>query len=87
MSDGFQRILDDARLASIVLARTSTTDKNAALEAIAAAIDANSERIVTANSSDYARSEADGMEAGLLDRLRLTPERVAGLASAVRDLI
>lgn len=87
MSDGFQRILDDARLASIVLARTSTTDKNAALEAIAVAINANSERIVTANSSDYVRSEADGMEAGLLDRLRLTPERVAGLASAVRDLI
>ena len=86
MSDGFQRILDDARTASIVLARTGTTDKNAALGAIATALVENTERIVSANDSDYARGVADGMEAGLLDRLRLTTERVAALSSAVIDI-
>ena len=86
MSDGFQRILDDAKSASIVLARTGTSEKNAALDAIATALVANTDRIVEANAGDYARSEADGMESGLLDRLRLTSERVAALASAVRDI-
>ena len=86
MSDGFQHILDDAKSASFVLARTGTTEKNAALHEIASALVANTDRIVEANAGDYARSEADGMEAGLLDRLRLTSERVAALASAVRDI-
>lgn len=87
MSDAFLSILDDAKSASIVLARTGTSVKNEALEAIAAALEANSARIVNANAEDCARGKADGMEAGLLDRLMLTPERVAGLASAVRDII
>ncbi|MEY4397129.1 MAG: hypothetical protein RLZZ40_885 [Actinomycetota bacterium] len=87
MSDGFQTILEDAKDASIVLASTGTDVKNAALESIALALVANTARIVGANAEDYARGEAGGMEAGLLDRLSLTDERVAGLASAVRDII
>ena len=47
-ADGFQTILDDAREASIVLARATTTHKNAALESIAAALVANTDRIVEA---------------------------------------
>ena len=87
MTDAFLDILENAKSASVVLARTGTADKNAALEAIAVALLANSERIVAANKSDVARGEADGMEAGLLDRLRLNPERIAALATAVRDII
>lgn len=87
MTDGFQAILEDAKSASIALARTGTDVKNAALDAIATALVANSDRIVTANADDYARGVADGMEPGLLDRLKLTTERVAGLADAVRDII
>ncbi len=87
MTDAFLSILEDAKTASIALANAGTDTKNSALEAIALALVANSDRIVDANDSDYVRAEADGMEAGLLDRLRLTTERVSSLATSVRDII
>lgn len=87
MSDTFLAILDDAKTASIELARAGTDAKNAALEAIATALLDNSDRIVAANALDVARGEADGMEPGLLDRLRLTDARVSALADAVREII
>jgi len=86
MTDAFQQILDDAREASVVLAQTPTTVKNQALLAIATALDENSDRIVTANAHDLNLSRSDGMAEGLLDRLALSPERVTGLALAVRDI-
>jgi len=87
MTDRFIDILDDARSASIVLARTTTAAKNEALEAIALALLAHTDRIVEANALDLDRAERDGMEAGLVDRLRMTNDRVNALASAVRDII
>ncbi len=87
MSDTFLAILDDAKTASIELARAGTHAKNAALEAIATALLDNADRIVAANALDVARGEADGMEPGLLDRLRLTDARVSALADAVREII
>jgi len=87
MSDDFQRILEDAQSASVVLAQTPTATKNAALENIASILLANTDEIVAANELDIARGEADGMSDGLLDRLRLTPDRVLGLAGAVRHII
>lgn len=87
MSDMFLAILDDAKTASIELARAGTDAKNAALEAIARALLDNADRIVAANALDVARGEADGMEPGLLDRLRLTDARVSALADAVREII
>jgi glutamate-5-semialdehyde dehydrogenase len=86
MTDAFQRILDDARAASVVLAQTPTTIKNQALSAIAVALEENSDRIVTANAHDLNLSRSDGMAEGLLDRLALSPERVTNLALAVRDI-
>jgi glutamate-5-semialdehyde dehydrogenase len=87
MADAFLAILEDAKSASIVLARTGTTAKNFALESIAAALGKNSAQIVAANVADCSAAEASGMEASLLDRLRLTPERVSALATSVRDII
>lgn len=87
MTDAFINLLDDARSAAIIMARTSTTDKNAALAAIADALEANAPVILDANARDVARGEVDGMDAGLLDRLRLTPERVTALANATRAII
>ena len=86
MTDAFQQILDDARAASLVLAQTPTTVKNQALLAIATALEENSDRVVTANAHDLNLSRSDGMAEGLLDRLALSPERVTGLALAVRDI-
>lgn len=79
--------LEAAQRASRVLATKSTADKNKALAAIADVIDANHEVILEANARDIAAGEATGMSAGLLDRLRFTPERLIALAEAVRDVI
>lgn len=87
MTDAFLAILDDAKYASVVLGQASTTVKNDALENIAAALIANTDAIVAANESDVARGIAEGMAEGLLDRLRLTPDRVMNLAASVRDII
>ncbi len=87
MTDRFLAILENARTASVELARTSTTVKNAALNAVAAALIANSDRIVAANADDLARGKSNGLDDGLLDRLRLSPARVTSLADAVRDII
>lgn len=87
MSDAFQSLLDEAKIASVALAQASTTVKNAALGAIAEALVANTDSIVAANAVDIARGEKDGMSDGLLDRLRLTPVRVANLAAAARDIV
>lgn len=87
MADAFLAILEDAKSASIVLARTGTAAKNLALESIAAALEEGSAQIVEANVADCSAAGASGMEASLLDRLRLTPERVSALATSVRDII
>ncbi len=76
-----------AKAASPQLARTSTQVKNAALDAMAAALVDSRERIIAANEEDLERARAEGVSTALQDRLTLTPERIDGMASALRDLI
>jgi glutamate-5-semialdehyde dehydrogenase len=61
-------------------------EKRSALLAIADAVEAASEEIVVANAEDLERGRANGLSAGLQDRLRLDDQRVSALASAVRDV-
>ena len=68
-----------AKAASVVLARASTDLKNRALGAIANAIRARESEILAANAQDCANA-SPRIE---IDRLRLTPERVAGMARDV----
>jgi glutamate-5-semialdehyde dehydrogenase len=75
-----------ARAASRRLALLTRADKDAALRALADALDAATERIVAANAEDLARGRERGMAPGLLDRLALDPARVAGVAQALRDV-
>ena len=79
--------LEAARAASTVLATVTTDQKNAALLAIASAVEAGADRIVPANELDLANGRENGLAVGLLDRLTLTPQRLAGLASAVREIV
>ncbi|MDX1433864.1 MAG: glutamate-5-semialdehyde dehydrogenase [Gammaproteobacteria bacterium] len=74
----------EARGASRVLARASTADKNAALEAIAGAIEARSGEILEANAEDLRAARRDGLDAALLDRLELDEARVAAMAAGLR---
>ncbi len=54
--------------------------------AIADALEAATGAIVAANERDLQQGVADGLNEGLLDRLRLDPARVAAIAAAVRDV-
>ncbi|WP_018155652.1 glutamate-5-semialdehyde dehydrogenase [Demetria terragena] len=75
-----------ARTASRELALLPRADKDRALEVLANAVKSASERILAANSEDITRGEAGGLRANLVDRLRLTPDRVDAVAEALRSL-
>jgi glutamate-5-semialdehyde dehydrogenase len=88
-ADERDAVLDVARRgreAAVVL-RTLTRDrKDAALRAIADALDAATDRIVTANADDVARATANGTDPAIVDRLTVTPDRLHAIADAVRDV-
>jgi glutamate-5-semialdehyde dehydrogenase len=72
----------EAKRASLTLARASTDQKNLALMAIARALRAQQSSILASNAHDCANADAR-IE---IDRLRLTPERVAGMARDVEAI-
>ena len=72
------------REASRRLATTPTDLKNAALEAIADAIEAESDAILAVNGPELERAERNGISGAFLDRMTLTPERIASMAGDVR---
>src|SRR5258708_6963945 len=74
-----------ARTASRKLARASAEQKNAALYAIADALDANSETILAANQLDLADGKTNSLSAALLDRLSLQG-RLGAIAQDVREV-
>ncbi|PDQ34403.1 MAG: glutamate-5-semialdehyde dehydrogenase [Candidatus Lumbricidophila eiseniae] len=76
-----------AKEASRKLARATSAEKNAALATIAAQLRAAAPRIVAANAEDLARGRAEGLSAGLLDRLTLTTARIEAIAEAVGEVI
>ncbi|MDE5858989.1 MAG: glutamate-5-semialdehyde dehydrogenase, partial [Oscillospiraceae bacterium] len=65
----------------------STEQKNKALAAIEAALTENTEKILAANKIDLEAAVENGMSAALQDRLKLTPERIKGIAAGVADVI
>src|SRR5919112_1199690 len=75
-----------AKAASRELATLDTATKNAALEAMAAALEQRAHEILEANQRDMEAGEEAGLHSGLLDRLKLTQERVAGVAADVRKI-
>ncbi len=75
-------ISQDARRAARALAPLDGAAKDRALEAVAQAIERSADAILTSNALDVAA--AQGERPSIVDRLTLTPERVRGLADAVR---
>ena len=75
-----------ARRASRRLALLSRAGKDAALRAMADALDLAAPEIIAANAEDIARGRAEGLAEGLIDRLRLDQARVGALAEALRDI-
>ena len=84
--DYMTRLGRAAREASRVLARASTAQKNRALQAAAAALDAAREELQRANELDLAGGRASGLDAAMLDRLALTPKVIDGMIEGLRQV-
>ena len=76
-----------ARAAAGRLATATTADKDRALTILADQLERETDRILAANASDLTAAEAGGVTGALLDRLRLTPARVAAMADGVRQVV
>ncbi|MBQ7956150.1 MAG: glutamate-5-semialdehyde dehydrogenase [Lachnospiraceae bacterium] len=77
---------ENAVCAKYELQKLSTKEKNEALERAAKALIAESENILKENAKDIAAGEANGMHTGLLDRLRLTKERIEAMAEGLMQI-
>ena len=75
-----------ARDAARILARTETAPKNAALQAMAAAVEKNMAALLAANKKDLDAGRAQGLDAAMLDRLELNEARVKSMAEGLRQI-
>ena len=75
-----------ARTAALTLSSATRATKDAALLAMADSLAKSETAILEANARDVARAEANGTGAALIDRLRLTPDRIAGMVEGLREL-
>jgi glutamate-5-semialdehyde dehydrogenase len=75
-----------ARAASRELAKLSSAQKAAILHAMAEELVAGTDGLIRANSDDLARAEKSGLTKAAIDRLRLTAERIAGMADGIRQV-
>jgi glutamate-5-semialdehyde dehydrogenase len=81
-----QEQAEKARTAALTLSSATRATKDAALIAMADALAKSETAILEANQRDVARAEANGTSAALIDRLRLTPDRIAGMVEGLREL-
>ncbi len=76
----------NAKAAARKMAVLSTVDKNKALFMMADRLESEKEKILSANAVDMEAGKNKGLTAALLDRLRLTPERITGMAEGLRQV-
>ncbi|WP_417546169.1 glutamate-5-semialdehyde dehydrogenase [Marinobacter sp.] len=75
-----------ARAAATLVARSTTETRNRALLATAEALDAARSELAAANARDLASGKESGLDAAMLDRLELTPERVDTMIEGLRQV-
>lgn len=68
------------------LQKLTTSVKNGVLETVASALVDKADQILAANDKDYEIAKQGGMTEGLLDRLKLTPERIEAMAEGLRQI-
>ena len=76
-----------AKSASYTLSNMSTNQKNEVLDAIAKALCEKSEYILAENAKDMKQAKEKGISESLLDRLKLTEDRIHAMSDGVRELI
>ncbi len=82
-----REICASAKRAAHVLATLDTESKNAALTGVAGLLDSRVNEILEANAEDVEAGREAGLDAALLDRLTLNPERIAAMADGVREIV
>jgi len=87
MNEYLVEIGKNAVAAKYELQALKTEEKNRLLGVIADDLVANSEAIIRANEPDYENGIKNGMSAGILDRLKLTKERIEDIATGLRQII
>lgn len=75
-----------AKEASQALANISTEIKNTALFKMAAGLEHDADRLMTENRKDLEEGEKKGLSKAMLDRLKLTPERIKAMADGLREV-
>ncbi|MCQ2388583.1 MAG: glutamate-5-semialdehyde dehydrogenase [Kiritimatiellae bacterium] len=86
VSEEIATLCTAAKAASRELRGFSTAEKNAALEAVAAALEASRAAIGAANAADVEAARAAGLAPALVDRLTLTDARFADMVAGVRQV-
>ncbi|HID48955.1 MAG TPA: glutamate-5-semialdehyde dehydrogenase, partial [Chromatiales bacterium] len=76
-----------ARQAARILSRTPTGTKNQALLAMADALQERQAELLAANRKDMEAGAARGLDAALLDRLELNPDRIAAMAEGLHEIV
>ena len=75
-----------ARAAAAALSRSETAAKNAALLAMAAAIDHSAATLISENAKDLAAGKANGLDDAMLDRLALNAARIQSMSDGLRQI-
>lgn len=75
-----------AKSAKYQIALLSTEAKNRGIAAVADALEANADDIISANNIDMENGLKKGLSAGLLDRLKLNKARISGMAEGLRQV-
>ena len=76
-----------AKKASIELAKLSTVEKNTFLNALAQALVDQTDFLVEENSKDLANAADNGIDDVMIDRLRLTPQRIIDMAEGIKQVV
>ena len=84
--DQMTQLAQQAKTASRELSKLSTADKNAALLAMADALQASAPALHAANAKDMATGTQMGLSAAMLDRLKLDDKRIAAMAKGLREV-
>lgn len=79
-------LVKEASNSSIEAAQLSTNQKNSLLIKMADMLESNSVEILSANSKDLEAGKMNGLADSMIDRLKLTEERISGMADAVREI-
>lgn len=76
-----------AKKAASLMVRLTTEEKNRALLSAAESLSAHCDEILSANALDMEAGRQNGLSEGLLDRLKLTRERIGGMVKGLQDLV